>query len=331
MKPLFTALLVLAALAGIYAQASYEGSGLLLTSYESSEYPHVMALVINSPAARTNLRPGETIYAINSKSAAGLSAKEAEALINGGAGKKTVLTVGETRREVTIVNAEIRGYCLEGDCKNGAGVYAEIDGSRYEGQFVNGRFEGEGKVFFGEELDYAGQFRNGLRHGQGKAWANGHVYEGEWVNGRPEGEFTISFANGTQYKGQFSNGKPNGYGMMTYPNGQRYEGQWQDGARTEGRYYWSDAEYYEGAFGPQGRTGFGKYYYPNGIRYEGMWSAGEMRGAGKLVFPDESEFEGEFSGDRASGVLRFFEKNAEVTMENAGVGEIMGRWEELRR
>jgi hypothetical protein len=328
MKPLFTTLLILALLVSSLAQQSYEGSGLRLVVKEGAQHPQIEALVLNSPAARTNLRPGETIYAIDGKSAAGLSAKEAEALINGPAGKKTVLTVGETRREVTIVNAEIRGYCLEGDCENGAGVYAEIDGSRYEGQFVKGRFEGEGKVFFGEELDYAGQFRNGLRHGRGKVQANGHVYEGEWVDGRPEGEFTIAFANGNRYQGQFSKGKPNGYGVMTYPNGQRYEGQWRDGARTEGKYFWSDTEYYEGPFDASGRTGFGKYYYPNGIRYEGMWQSGEMSGPGKLVFPDGAVFEGEFSGDRASGVLRFFEKNAEVPMENAGIGEILGRWGE---
>lgn len=352
MKVFTTALLIFTFFIPITAQQSYVGSGLRLIERQGMAYPLVQAIVRNSPAARTNLRPGEPILAINGESTAGMSGALAESLITGPAGKQVALTAGETKRTVTLIIGEIKGYCVQGDCTNGAGIYAEIDGSRYEGQFRNSRFEGEGKIYFGEELHYAGQFRNGLRHGwgvetppnssryegefsddirhgKGKLFqSNGTLLEGEWVEGRPEGEFSIAFPSGNRYQGHFQHGALHGYGVMVYANGHRYEGQWLDGAKTEGKYYWTDKEYYEGAFDANGRTGFGKYYYADGARYEGEWQRDEIQGQGKLFFPDGSVFEGSFSGGRGSGVLHLFEKNIDIRLEDAGIGEIMRRWGE---
>jgi hypothetical protein len=51
--------------------------------------------------------------------------------------------------------------CLSGDCLNGFGVYAELDGLRYEGNWKNGKYHGEGKL----------------------TEANGRIKDGIWENG----------------------------------------------------------------------------------------------------------------------------------------------------
>ncbi|MCB9285233.1 MAG: PDZ domain-containing protein [Lewinellaceae bacterium] len=350
MKSLATLLLVCGILFPLFAQQSFVGSGLNLILKKGSPSVQVESILYNSPAARTNLRPGEVIQAVNGVPTAGLSIPEINNLINGPAGTEVILTVGETRREVKLTIAEITGFCQEGDCENGKGSYVEIDGSRYEGQFKNGRFDGVGTIYFGTEAIYSGQFQNGLRHGKGveasgssryegefrdnirdghgKLEIGGNTLEGEWVAGRPKGQFTISYANGNQYRGDFHNGTPHGFGVMTYANGHRFEGQWADGAKTEGKYTWPNGEYYEGAFDDKGRTGQGAFYFLNGARYEGGWKNDEMDGEGKITFPDGAVFEGMFSAGKASGMLRFAGESAGVGLEDAGVSEIVQKWTE---
>ena len=50
----------------------------------------------------------------------------------------------------------------------------------YEGDFVNGKYEGNGKEIYGEGFYYIGQFKNNLRNGKGKIYyPNGNImYEG---------------------------------------------------------------------------------------------------------------------------------------------------------
>ena len=348
MRALATLLLVWTALISTLAQQSFMGSGLNLILREGRKNVQVESLLRNSPAARTNLRPGEIIHAVNGISTTGMGISQVNDLINGPAGTTVVLTVGETRREVNLAIDEITGVCLDGDCENGRGSYLEIDGSRYEGQFQNGRFSGEGAVYYGTEIIYSGQFQNGLRHGRGvetsgssryegefrgnvreghgKLEIGGNILEGEWIDGRPQGEFTISYANGNQYRGAFRYGTPHGSGVMTYPNGHRFEGQWTEGAKTEGKYSWPNGEYYEGAFDENGRTGQGTFNFANGARYEGGWKNDEMEGEWKIIFPDGAVFEGVFSAGKASGVLNFTGGKSGVELNNAGVGEILQKW-----
>jgi hypothetical protein len=67
--------------------------------------------------------------------------------------------------------------------------------SIYEGEFgVNNIFEGKG-VFRGRDGDvYDGEWKNGKRDGQWKEFhSNGSRYEGEWKNGVRDGIGTYFF------------------------------------------------------------------------------------------------------------------------------------------
>ena len=68
---------------------------------------------------------------------------------------------------------------------NGKGIkYYKNGNILYEGNFINGKFEGNGKVIFDNGLYYIGQFKNGLRNGKGTLYySNGNIKkEGIWIN-----------------------------------------------------------------------------------------------------------------------------------------------------
>jgi hypothetical protein len=66
--------------------------------------------------------------------------------------------------------------CIQGDCQNATGIMAFQNGSRYEGEFKDGKYSGRGTFYF----------------------ANGSVYEGEYENGRYHGQGTFTYANGSR-------------------------------------------------------------------------------------------------------------------------------------
>lgn len=169
----------------------------------------------------------------------------------------------------------IQSGCLSGDCKNGTGVFAYPDGSKYEGAFQNGKFEGNGTFYFANNDKYVGQFKENYPHGAGARYhADGTVENGEWREGEfvgssliesgkvgciqgdcAEGKGTYIFKEGSaKYAGDFKSGQPHGFGICTYANGDRYRGEWADGAfmgkgtlylrdGTEVTGYWRDGEF----------------------------------------------------------------------------------------
>ncbi|XP_046840516.1 MORN repeat-containing protein 5-like [Xenia sp. Carnegie-2017] len=80
----------------------------------------------------------------------------------------------------------------------------EYTGSSYDGEFHNGRMEGNGAYKLPEALSskYVGQMKDGMFHGSGTLFFdNGSKYEGKWENGIAlEGQFT--FHDGLEYKHQ---------------------------------------------------------------------------------------------------------------------------------
>jgi len=58
--------------------------------------------------------------------------------------------------------------CIKGDCKNGKGTYAWINGDSYEGDYINGNITGQGIYIWGGNGDkYIGGFINGKQNGKG--------------------------------------------------------------------------------------------------------------------------------------------------------------------
>jgi hypothetical protein len=88
---------------------------------------------------------------------------------------------------------------------------------------------------------YEGDFVNGRPHGKGKLiWANGHIFNGDFVNGKPCGKGTMRWANGNVFEGYFIDATPHGKGKMIYHDGRVQEGNWQNGVY----YYLKPMEHY---------------------------------------------------------------------------------------
>ena len=183
------------------------------------------------------------------------------------------------RQEAEAQTADIQAGCLSGQCYNGRGVFAYIDGSRYEGQFRNGKPNGQGAFYYPNGDQYSGEFSNGVPHGKGRLlMANGQTREGHWLDGeymgyqaRPEkgciygdcrnGYGTYIFKDGNKYIGLFRNGLPHGKGTVYYSNGERYEGQM------------ANAKF----------NGYGTLFMKDGTTISGNWKDGVYVGPEKRV------------------------------------------------
>lgn len=99
--------------------------------------------------------------------------------------------------------------CLEGDCYQGYGIYVWNDGSRYEGNFKDGKRAGEGIYYYPKGAKYIGTQVNGKRHGWGAYYyTSGKKYEGEWVQEVREGKGAMYAEGRLVFKGTWAAGKP---------------------------------------------------------------------------------------------------------------------------
>jgi len=92
----------------------------------------------------------------------------------------------------------------ENNLPNGTGKFSSEndEGEKwyYEGEFVAGHFQGEGKCVWEIGQEMIGHFENDVLNGYGKKLMNGQLeYEGEWLNGSKSGNGTY-YANGVVIK-----------------------------------------------------------------------------------------------------------------------------------
>ena len=92
------------------------------------------------------------------------------------------------------------GDCLSGNCLNGYGKYVFHDGgTSYEGQFVNGRFNGIGILIRPDGATYKGQFSDNKFNGSGILILNGGArYVGGFKDGFYHGEGNLTLPDGTK-------------------------------------------------------------------------------------------------------------------------------------
>lgn len=80
----------------------------------------------------------------------------------------------------------------------------------YEGEFVNGQFEGKGKLSW-EALEHEeGTYKNSALNGKGKYYNSSGklIYKGDYVDGIREGKGAYYNGDEVTYKGTFKNGEP---------------------------------------------------------------------------------------------------------------------------
>ena len=218
---------------------------------------------------------------------------------------------------------------IKNNLQNGKGIIYYSNGKiLYEGDFINGKYEGNGKYFYENGEYYIGQFKNGLKNGKGtEYYSNRKIkYEGDYINDKAEGNGKYILENGEYYIGQWKNDLPNGKGKKYYPDGKiLYEGDYiNDKAEGNGKYYYEDGEYYIGQWKDGLRNGKGTHYYSNDkIKYEGFWMNDEPEGKGKHFYDEEEYYEGEWKEGLPNGIGTYHTKNGndEGIWEN---GDLIG-------
>ncbi|KAG0497532.1 hypothetical protein HPP92_002223 [Vanilla planifolia] len=145
------------------------------------------------------------------------------------------------------------GEFHRGKC-SGSGVYNFFGKGRYEGDWIDGQYDGYGVEKVGE--GYAGEWVGGQSHGRGvQTCSDGSCYVGEFKCGVKHGVGFYQFRNGDKYAGEYFGDKIHGFGVYHFANGHCYEGSWHEGRRQ----------------------GFGTYSFRRGETRSGEWDCGALK------------------------------------------------------
>ncbi|MEL6637394.1 MAG: caspase family protein [Bacteroidota bacterium] len=168
--------------------------------------------------------------------------------------------------------------CIQGNCYDGRGTYVYPSGAKYQGQFRQGKINGEGVLYFSNGNRYSGQWVDHYRQGEGRlVFTNGDVYEGHFRRSKFHGKGVLDFANGDRYTGQWADDVMHGQGSYDYHNGDRYEGWFRQGKlHGKGTMYYHDGDRFVGHWKNNLKSGQGTYYRANGKKISGTWTAGKI-------------------------------------------------------
>ncbi|GAV84110.1 MORN domain-containing protein [Cephalotus follicularis] len=170
------------------------------------------------------------------------------------------------------------GEFHKGRC-NGSGVYNYFVNGRYEGDWIDGRYDGYGIESWAKGSRYRGQYKQGLRHGNGVyRFYTGDSYSGQWFNGQSHGVGVQTCSDGSCYVGEFKCGVKHGLGCYHFRNGDRYAGEYfGDKVHGFGVYHFANGHCYEGSWHEGRKQGYGLYTFRNGDRKCGEWDAGTLK------------------------------------------------------
>ncbi|RZC20087.1 Phosphatidylinositol 4-phosphate 5-kinase 8 isoform D [Glycine soja] len=123
---------------------------------------------------------------------------------------------------VPYANGDVYEGELKGGKCCGSGVYYYSMSGRYEGDWVDGKYDGFGVETWARGSRYRGQYRQGLRHGFGVyRFYTGDVYAGEWLSGQSHGCGVHTCDDGSRYVGEFKWGVKHGLGHYHFRYGLR--------------------------------------------------------------------------------------------------------------
>ena len=158
-----------------------------------------------------------------------------------------------------------------GNLENGKIAIYYSDGRlKYEGDRVDGKFEGKGTYYYKNGNHYEGEWKKGLKHGKGILYYDfedkNKKYEGNFSKGNFEGKGIYYWKDGSYYKGDFLDGLKYGFGEYYKNNGKlKYEGSFiNDKFGGKGIYYCKNGDYYMGDFKNGLKHGKGILYNKKG-------------------------------------------------------------------
>lgn len=187
-----------------------------------------------------------------------------------------------------------------------------VEGSVYEGNFLNGMLDGEATYKKPNGENFKGNYLKGAIHGKGKIeFGENNFYEGEFKDGVFEGEGVLRQQNST-YTGPFKNGKFHGYGELVQDDGTMLKGDFVDGNVTGKAELVSEVSSYKGDMKAGFMEGEGELTDKNGFVYKGEFLQGMKHGKGKFFSPkgelissgiwEKGEFQNNGAGSMANGV-----------------------------
>eukprot|EP00047_Mylnosiga_fluctuans_P020907 m.97717 g.97717 ORF g.97717 m.97717 type:complete len:1510 (-) comp8676_c0_seq2:738-5267(-) len=176
--------------------------------------------------------------------------------------------------------------------------------AEYNGEWVLGRCEGQGRMVCADGRVLDGSFANGVCHGRATMSAtinNGpiRVASGLWFEGRLHGQAKVEFHLGSKYDGDWQCGIRSGHGELINEAGDLYVGGWENDLQ-HGYGVYEDAQRqqkYLGMWVEGARQGAGIVVTEDGLYYEGFFAHNRLIGHGLMLFDDGSSFDGEFTGD----------------------------------
>ncbi|XP_077440424.1 ankyrin repeat and MYND domain-containing protein 1-like isoform X3 [Vanacampus margaritifer] len=111
--------------------------------------------------------------------------------------------------------------------RQGFGVQEFLDGSKYEGDFVNGLKHGKGRYTWKSGEFYEGFFYKDYRHGDGMyCWPTGTKFIGKFYFNWREGYGKQIFPDGATFKGLYHADQRFGPGVLSEPTGCQDVGLW---------------------------------------------------------------------------------------------------------
>ena len=142
------------------------------------------------------------------------------------------------------------------------------DGSRYQGDFVDGEISGDGCKVWESGQKYTGGFLLGELHGHGcMRYVDGSQYEGEWQSNARHGSGVLTLADGSRLEGSFEHHRPTG------PCEQHR----------------ADGSVLTATYGPAGPIGDAFIAYRDGLQYVGGVQGGLRHGTGTLAPQSQAE------------------------------------------
>nr|XP_023663230.1 ALS2 C-terminal-like protein isoform X1 [Paramormyrops kingsleyae]XP_023663231.1 ALS2 C-terminal-like protein isoform X1 [Paramormyrops kingsleyae] len=188
----------------------------------------------------------------------------------------------------------------------------------YEGDWKQGKPHGKGTLKWEDERNYTGDFINGLEHGFGVylvSQAEGYnCYKCHWIEGKKQRYGMCEYSTNTIYRGYFKGDLRHGFGILESNRGEssliRYVGHWEnDRKHGYGIMETADSgDRYIGMWKDDQRDGRGIMVTQSGLCYEGNFQGGKLIGKGVLLSEDNSLYEGEFTEDlqlRGKGKMTF--------------------------
>ena len=213
-----------------------------ITPYSDQNY---VAYIMGSPYKKYNYRTGSTWLYKDKKFDLRIRFDK-NGIMDG---------IDVTVSEDDILVTSQQGVCKTGNCQDGFGEFVSESG-RYVGKFKNGKFDGQGTLYYASGGYYKGGFSAGMRDGRGTyIWSDNSKYIGSWKNNQKHGVGSMHYQNKSRYEGQWYQDQRHGEGSMYYPNGEHYIGDWSYNSQT----------------------GKGTLYKTNGKQQTGIWENGRLK------------------------------------------------------